>query len=440
MKKVILTGTVLFAFAAASYAQVTSYAPPLVLPGHWFVDPPKFIVPVSTANRSVISQINGAQYNQAGATQTGQANISTITQDASGGASLRGSSGAVGVGTGKGNFAGTLQTGNGNTATIGQSGASVSSNFGEIYQYGKNNEGTITQGATATDNAVTIMQGSVTTNDGNKATVSQNAGTSTRNTATIMQDGKNGTVDVSQQNNSTDNTAIIGQISGNDLKVELQQSHGANRNLTKTTQYGTNNLISIEQVASSDNGVFINQGSASTTSSDNRARVYQKDGSQEGEITINQNVTTDGSANYAQVEQAFPSGTSTGNEATINQEGSRNVTRLGQTGTGNHMAMISQTGNNNLVQGPGTSTYETGPMATQTGDGNTMTVTQTSPDGLNTAIFNTANLSQSGMTNTLNLSQTANSVNNISTISQAGTGNMTTVTQVGNGAMILPGI
>ncbi len=314
----------------------------------------------------------------------------------------------------------------------GASGAASSYNDATIRQMGINSGATATirQNAAMTGVSAYNMGTITQTADGNSATIDQN-NASTYNESTISQAGTNGVATVNQSNNANNNVATLKQISGSGLKVDVQQSYGANRNRTETKQYGTNSEISVEQVASSDNKAFINQGAASTTSANNKARVYQKDGSQQGEITINQNLTKDGSANYAQVQQAYPDGTSTGNKATLSQEGSRNATRLSQTGTGNQMAMISQTGNNNLVQGPGTSLYEAGPMAVQTGNGNQMTVSQTSPGGSNTTIFNRASLSQDGLTNTINLSQTANTVGNLSTIMQAGTSNLATVTQVG---------
>ena len=68
---------------------------------------------------------------------------------------------------------------------------------------------------------------------------------------------------------------------------------------------------------------------------------------------------------------------STGNKATINQEGSLNSVRLGQSGVGQNQATIGQTGNGNVIDGPGTSIYEVGPMAVQNGTNNQMTVSQT---------------------------------------------------------------
>ena len=324
------------------------------------------------------------------------------------------------------------------TATVEQNGAvgTSSDNKATIKQMGVNSGAvaTIRQNAKLF-NASRANEASITqTMDGNTGTIDQNDA-STSNQATVSQNGTNGSATLSQSNNASDNVATVQQLSGSGLKASVRQSDNASRNTTTTKQYGTNSELSVEQVASSnDNKATINQGAAGTTSSNNKARVYQKEGSQKGEITISQNQTKDGSGNYAQVEQAYLDGTSTANKATIGQEGSRNTTRLSQKGVGNHMAMISQTGNNNSVQGPGTSLYETGPMAVQKGDGNQMTVSQTSPDGTNTTIFNTANLNQDGITNTINLNQTANTVGNMSTISQIGTSNAATVTQVGNGA------
>ena len=386
-----------------------------------------------SAQTIVIDQNNSSTDNKATAGQAGGGNAASISQ------STNSRSNTTEVVQGISTFYGGPNSYNA-TATVEQNGsvgALSFSNNATIKQLG------VSSGAVATirqnaftdasgNNAASVSnEGSITqTNDGNAGTIDQNNG-SIRNKATISQDAANGSATVNQSNNATDNVATLKQISGSGLKVDVQQTYGANRNTTTTNQYGTNSEISVEQVASSDNKATIDQGAASTTSANNKARVYQKDGSQKGEITISQNLTKDGTANYAQVEQAYPSGTSTGNKATIGQEGSRNVTRLGQTGTGNHVAMISQTGNNNLVQGPGTSLYEVGPMATQKGEGNKMTVSQTSPDGTNTAVFNTANLSQDGLTNTINLTQTATTVNNISTLSQIGTNNLTTVTQTG---------
>ena len=381
-----------------------------------------------------INQNTTSANNKAAADQAGDGNNASIGQ------SNKSSSNTADVVQGRSTYFGGPNSFNA-TATVEQNGSASASSYGNaatVRQMGVNSGAvaTIRQNgitdAYGNDGNSMLNKGSITqTQNGNVGTIDQN-NSSVSNEATISQSGLNGAATVSQSNNATDNVATLKQISGSGLKVDVQQSYGANRNTTTTNQYGTNSEISVEQVASSDNKATINQGAASTTSANNKARVYQKDGSQQGEITINQNQTNSGSGNYAQVEQAYPSGTSTLNKATLGQEGSRNTTRLSQTGTGNHMAMLSQTGNNNLVQGPGTSLYETGPMAVQKGDGNQMTVSQTSPAGSNTAIFNTANLSQDGMANTINLSQTANTVSNISTIMQVGTSNMATVTQTGN--------
>ena len=382
----------------------------------------------SSAQTIAINQNNYSVGNKATAGQAGGGNNASISQ------SNNSQSNKAEVVQGVSSYYGGPNSYNA-TATVEQNGTLIgasSDNKATIKQMGvySGAVATIRQNATLF-NASRANEAAITqTKDGNVGTIDQN-NNSVTNKATINQDGTNGTATVSQSNNATDNVATLKQVSGSGLKVDVQQSYGANRNTTTTNQYGTNSEISVEQVASSDNKATINQGAASTTSSNNKARVYQKDGSQQGEITINQNQTKGGSANYAQVEQAYPSGTSTLNKATIGQEGSRNSTRLSQTGVGNHMAMISQTGNNNVVQGPGTSLYEAGPMAVQTGDGNKMTVSQTSPNGANSTIFNTASLSQDGMTNTINLNQTANTVGNMTTVSQNGTGNMATVTQVG---------
>ncbi len=93
-------------------------------------------------------------------------------------------------------------------------------------------------------------------------------------------------------------------------------------------------------------------------------------------MTINQNVVASGGSNFALVQQAMGV-TSTGNTATINQEGSLNTVRLGQTGVGQNKATIGQMGNGNVIDGPGTSEWVAGPMAVQNGTNNQMTVSQT---------------------------------------------------------------
>jgi hypothetical protein len=458
MKKVILTGVALMAFAAAGFAQnsstvnqagdnqtataqqlgnaqvsniqqtegtgqnegntATTIQGTMASPN------------VTGVNTAEIFQRNGSTFNRAGATQSGEGNTSTITQDASGGASMRGGSPTVGAGSGKGNYAGTLQDGSDNTATINQNGAGTQSNFGEIYQYGSTNQGTINQAAGATDNAVTIKQGTEAADvERNEATVSQDQGGSLRNTTTVLQTGDGGIVNVQQRNNSTDNEASINQVSGEGSRVDVQQSFGAFRNQTNVVQYGDNQLVSVEQVASSDNDATINQGSAGTTSSGNRARVYQKDGAQQSDVTINQNVTANGGNNYAQVEQAYPSGSSIDNSATVNQEGSSNSVRLSQTGAGGHLATIDQIGDGNVVKGPGTSLYEAGPMAVQNGHGHIMDVDQTSSNGFT----NTASIGQTGTSNNLDLDQTATAASNIATVTQSGMMNQAVIQQ--NGVM-----
>ncbi len=215
MKKVLLTGAALMAFAAAGFAQNTSTVNQNGTSqtanatqvgnqqtstinqttgsatgananygnfGATFQGMPGS--PNNTGpNMATINQNDGSQGNRAGATQSGDKQTSTINQNGGADGISGGSSSAATLNSasGNGNFAGTKQQGSLGTAMVNQNNNS-SSNFGEVRQNGggttintgtvnqsntsKSNYGQIYQGYTAPDNP-----GAVVNND--KATINQ---------------------------------------------------------------------------------------------------------------------------------------------------------------------------------------------------------------------------------------------------------------------------
>lgn len=344
----------------------------------------------------------------------------------------------------------------GNGATVDQTSSQRNDAF--VNQLTSNNKATVLQsGVQSSDNVASIRQGSMdnTTGGGNTAIIQQETNTpeppstgvntsfSTFNQAYITQLGTNSYADIKQRKDADQNYAEINQYSGTNSDARIQQEFQATSlNDARINQYGNNQLAYAAQIKADQNRLTIDQGSANVSSSANKAYVFQSF-SDDGVVTVRQNTTTAGGQNFAEVTQEFnpaadPDRT-VGNIATVDQEGSQNRMALRQSGVGSNTATIGQSGNNNVVKGPGLVANVTVPGfrpdvpigALQDGFGNEMTVTQTSPGGTNSTIFNTADLTQRGNNNTLSVDQTAMTVGNSTTISQTGNSNQAVVQQNG---------
>ena len=286
-----------------------------------------------------------------------------------------------------------------------------------------------------TENFATVNQ----FNNGNIATVTQTAAIS--NTATIDQTGTIGNATINQLDNATSNIALIQQVSGSNSGAVINQTTYAGATLMNDAsiiQYGDRQVAVTTQDFASNSFLVINQGSASTTSSDNRADSRQINGVTSSTAIIDQNTTESGSLNKARIDQY---GVTALNYALVSQQGSSNEAGLIQTGTGSNTATVTQTGDFNIVGGPGTvveppyGTLSNNSYAKQDGATNKMTVVQTAAAGVATAsLHNAALLSQMGDGNILSVTQTIGNGalgGNLATANQTGMGNQAIIQQTG---------
>ena len=441
----------------------------------------------ATVNQNGGSTFNRAYATQKNGTSGPGSNSATLSQsNGSGGTVARGGDRMTNTVADAGNFSGTFQTGSNNNATVNQDGTGTQGNLGEIIQQGNTNTGTVTQSQAAKNGVAMIFQGvepapvvdvmgnnatinqdistrafaitkqlsngnianvdqsgvnsldnksyitqgdgtNVTGQAGNFALVSQNGGSgglSSGNSATVTQTSNGDQTTIRQSNGSQDNIAFVNQVSGTGSDARIDQLYTSSSNKASITMYGDfhGSLIS-QQSASSNNEATVTQGNASSASDHGVAYIYQVTGASSGTATINQNQTTGGSYNSAQIVQTGSSGTTVGNLATLTQEDSYNKAGLVQTGTGSNTATFGQTGSYNVIGGPGgAGAGGIANSAVQDGFKNSMTVTQTAATGT-MAAHNTAMLSQTGDMNILTVNQTVGA--------GAVAGNMATATQTG---------
>ncbi|WP_232325863.1 hypothetical protein [Spirosoma montaniterrae] len=350
---------------------------------------------------------------------------------------------------GGGPAAGSLPTVNvtGNVADIDQERGLR--NDASIRQFSNNNRGEVNQNAiTSTDNLATIQQGDGTDPSGqreNTAIIEQN-NISNLNIANILQLGSESEAEINQDGvsgsgGSSTNIASITQTIGSDEnEARIDQSSGnsllSERNNATIVQKGEDGRTHIRQtIAAADSKGSIEQG---TGSDNDRAYIWQGRTSF-ATATITQNLTATGRDNIASIQQGNGTvGQGSSLSATIAQEGSRNDTRLLQIGSASS-ATVSQTGNNNVVTGPGLGTTPSGgegtllggSYAVQNGSSHQLTITQTSPGGGNTSIFNTADVQQLGTGNVLIGMQTAQTAGNLMTVRQDGNTNQAFIQQNG---------
>lgn len=335
-----------------------------------------------------------------------------------------------------------------NGARINQTNGSTE-NTANIRQFSNENDAAVDQNDPASyQNKADIRQGlgsDQQSSGGNIAYINQTTN-STSNTATVAQYGKDNEATVYQygnSGNSTSNIASVSQTAGSSENIakifqddEASSGMNSTKNNGRIVQSGATGYALVEQAfGSTQNTALINQGSGATSST---ALIGQRQ-STGGTATVTQNLTATGSSNYAVIAQGIETGAVVTNmSATIGQEGSSNVATLLQLGTG-HQAVINQYGNGNIVKGTGstTSTREGNfsNMAEQTGTGHSLIVTQVSPGGSNSTIFNTLDVQQSGTGSKLILNQVAETASNIMTLRQSGSSNQAIIQQ--NGSSLL---
>ncbi|GAB3575813.1 hypothetical protein GCM10027578_40510 [Spirosoma luteolum] len=457
MKKVLLTGSALLAFAAAGFAQNntatllqngTSQSASQYQSGNYLKSTitqdkgsgsnagsyagTNQTSTGTAGNEAIIDQKTNANSNRAFVAQEiGTGNKGTITQsDNSGGGSLHVGSGtsAADVKAAGGNWAGILQQGSNNKNTYVNQGKSASRNFGEIYQYGSGNRQTsIDQSDNSNGNTATVNQGTASASisngrvvvsqqgnsrnneafvtqlaSGNDAVVTQKGGNiagSDNNKATVSQtDGSGSSATIEQQNYSTTNAATITQQRGGNTGF-VKQSDASGYNTADIMQRGFGGMATIKQTDYAANGTAaIDQNGFS-----NMATIEQVNANSSGNrASIKQDLSsTAGFSNVAEIKQGeLGAGTSAANAASIVQNYSQNSARLLQVGISN-TGTLTQTGDFNIIRaGDGTADS----FAMQRGDNNTMTVTQDSGASA-PYVRNTANVSQIGNGNMANIVQ-----------------------------------
>lgn len=332
MKKTILTGAALIAFAAVSIAQTTNNVASSSQVGQYQSNEQtqrgsrlRSTVTQGSGNNTTlntynkaktdqsgtyqeatVSQDGDADYNQAVITQkvggptTSNKNTATIRQQTtSGGTSFR--STLPGIGTaGTGNYGEVVQQGSANTASISQQ-TNSSGNYGLVQQYGTGNtQADIIQDVSSDGNSAQIKQGANGLPvSGNKAVIEQKL-SSTTNDALITQASSGNTAEVFETSFSSSNTARINQ-SGGASTGSVRQDNNSSFNSANLIQIGDQNVGTITQTGFS--------GGAGVG---NTAELYQR-GSNNTQTSIGQ-----GSTSY-------------NNTAILNQYGSNNqITRISQ--------------------------------------------------------------------------------------------------------------
>ncbi|MBO0948593.1 beta strand repeat-containing protein [Fibrella forsythiae] len=258
---------------------------------------------VTTAN---INQLTGSNQNWAGVNQSmGRGSTATINQSTKSGGS--GAGGNVAAGTSQasvealgGNYGTVNQTGNTHTAVVNQNGNGTNAstgNFADVLQDGTS------QNATTNQNAGTL-------------------GTSANNEATTRQYGLNNVTTTNQNDNSAGNRAFVNQYGAD----------GADAGTTVTANTAVINQSGLGAVSSTNNTATINQGLSSNGDEGNGAVTTQR--GNHNEVTVDQI----GDNNSAGVT-ATP----------IIQVGNDNITHVRQTGDRNQADEIEAYGNNNLT-------------------------------------------------------------------------------------------
>ncbi|WP_019988860.1 beta strand repeat-containing protein [Rudanella lutea] len=384
MKKIILTGAALIAFAAVSYAQSNS----------------------ATLNQNGNSQT-------AEQTQTGPGHVSTVSQ-------VQGTAPA----TNTGNFGATEQTATNNTATVNQNNR-ANSNRARIGQGGGAGNSAIIDQNNGSGNNVGPITGASTEaavrnggTGGNWADIQQ-TGTGNINTYIIQGNatvggtvqGNKATIATFGDNNGTDQLPGS-NAPGNDLggstpvspQVSIEQSGNANNNEATILQGRSGspvsgNVVRIQQIQNSGGTVLVDQtsnnnyanvrqfGGADAAGDRNVTQVYQSGTGGDNQVEAQalgkgntQTITQTGQNNQVYIRQepenttTFAQAKNDDNETVITQTGTMNRAVMDMRST-NSNATISQTGNENYARYEiiGDANSDTGTP----GDNNDLTVTQT---------------------------------------------------------------
>ena len=400
MKKLILTGAVLLAFAAASQAQIfqngiqqfaqqiqsgtnqtgvisqrqgegTNY-------GNYAItfQGTSSNTGMNTANINQNGGPNpdgtgggpnsGSQGNRGAITQNGgPGNLATINQNggpdglSGGGTSVSATIGAPGE---DGNFAGILQQGSNNTALINENNNSRR-NAAEIYQNGNQLTGTINQSNGSVNNKASINQGFV----------NNNAGVPITNSTAIINQGKINAGDMSFGSSISESIGNVANITQSVSNVNARINQGSVPGLPAgggDPGRAEGSTAGITQNAVNGFTAYIYQGTDSGESIGSRATILiTGENNDEGYIEQGMgqtgldngstaSITMAGTTSDAEIEQGV-GGQTDGNQATITQSsttqnGSAEIRQaFGEnTFSRNDKATINQTGQNNqsLIQ------------------------------------------------------------------------------------------
>ncbi|MBO0939501.1 hypothetical protein J2I47_23325 [Fibrella sp. HMF5335] len=406
-----------------------------------------------TKNQAFIDQINGADYNQAIISQTvGSGNRATIEQKGgngfrSGGTSLYVPGSPVPT---AGNYATITETGAGNNQTSIQQNAGAlggsGANYANIRQIGNANLGTaIEQSNKSMGNQASIVQGgSAGGATGNTAVVLQN-NDSQNNLARVAQEGANKNADVQQAFISSNNVIQVDQLGANGFATVYQTDNADHNQATvsqvstsnggsSATIYQTNvsayNIASVEQQGTTD-AALINQ---SEQSKNNTAAITQGATGNNNVGVITQtyaydgagSTMTTGSGSTATINQNLTTGSTIGNQAEVTQGFAGGISTV----SGNpvisddNVATVGQENDVNVAK------------LQQGGVGNTATVTQrgySTLKGVNAGMVVNDVAGQLGNINTLTVNQTGTLLNPATAnATQIGIGNNGTITQTSN--------
>ena len=341
-------------------------------------------------NQAFVNQLNGSDYNRAVIGQSGgSGNIGTIEQNGGNGYRNGGSglltTAPAGARAGLGNDARITQVGAGNDQTLIRQNAGTlggsQANEAVIQQMGHQNVCTvIEQSNKSWENVARIDQGTLADGaSGNNAVILQNDD-SQKNRATVSQEGTGqvaevrqtavsgvnttgvsqvgfgGVATVYQTDNSHDNRSTVNQLgTAAAAGATIYQTSASGFNQATVEQAGSVDAALINQSEQSKNNVAeVQQGAGGINNSAAITQTYSGIGGSYGTgsmATIQQNLTTAGGSNQAEVMQGFAGGISTEtslpvvsdkNQAGVGQEGDMNKTSLLQGGVSNQATVMQK--------------------------------------------------------------------------------------------------
>ena len=311
----------------------------------------------------------GSQGNRGAITQNGgPGNLATINQNggpdglSGGGTSVSATISAPGE---DGNFAGILQQGSNNTAQIDENNNSRR-NAAEVYQNGNQLTGTILQSNGSVNNKASVNQGFVNNNAGtpitnSQATINQgklNAGDASASAALAESIGN--TANITQSVSNVNATINQGSTDGLFFGANPGRAEGSTAGITQSAVNGFVALID----QGVDSGESIGSRATLTITGENNTVGFITQGSGTGstENGSTASISMAGTTSQAQILQASGGGQTDGNAATITQSSAVQGSTAG------------------IVQGLGTSTFSRNDKATinQTGQTNNGQIVQNS--------------------------------------------------------------